>query len=221
MLSKIAAVVLVALAGIPASLIGDVIVSLGRQLLAGQRQALLTTGGVLAGGVIYRLVCRYSSDFWSTAHHELAHAFMATLVGGKPTRLLVDGASGRINWSVPRGPLSSGRSFLVLIAPYCFSPISVALALLLSVVPIRSDSFLVVTSICAGIGLAAPLLELHPGQRDLRQAGLVASVACSLWLWTSTATVLLAELAGHTGPSAVTQAYARVGASAARFLMSL
>jgi hypothetical protein len=220
-LSKAAAVTLVALAGIPAILVGEVLTRLGQQLAAGREPAILAACGILGGAIVYSMLSRHSGEFWSTTHHELAHACMATLVGGAPKRLLVDGASGHVNWSMSKGPLSAGRSFLVLIAPYCVSPISVCVTLLLLVVPTRTSGMLLAASICAGIGLAAPLLEVHPRQRDLRQAGFVMSIACSLWLWTSTLVVLLIALSSRTSAAAVADAYVRAGTSAAHFLMSL
>jgi hypothetical protein len=216
MLSKAAAVVLVVLAGIPAILVGDVLTRLAQQLIAGRHHAILATSGIVCGAIVYRTLCRYSGEFWSTTHHELAHACMVTLVGGAPKRLLVDGASGRVNWSLPKGPLAAGRSFLVQIAPYCVSPISVCVLLLLLVVPTRNNGVLLAASICAGVGLAAPILEVHLQQRDLRQAGIVTSIACSLWLWTSTFVVLLIALSSRTSAAAVADAYVRAGSSAAR-----
>lgn len=81
--------------------------------------------------------------------------------------------------------------------------------------------FLLAASVCAGVGLAAPIFEIHFKQRDLQRGGVVISTICSLWLWTSTAVVLLIELSTRTGVAAVAAAYRRACLSAAQFLTSM
>lgn len=133
--SNIAVILLVGIFGTPSILAYEELSRLIDLVIAGRHAALLTAGGVLGSGILYRVLCWYSDDFWSTAHHEIAHACIAMFVGGKPSRMLIDGAAGHLSWSVPSGRLSVGRRFLVLIAPYCLSPISVTLGVLLAIVP--------------------------------------------------------------------------------------
>lgn len=146
---------------------------------------------------------------------------MATLVGGKPARMLVNGAAGNVTWSMRRRPSSSAREFLVQLAPYCFSPVSVIVAVVLLLVPNRNGALLLFAALCAGVDLTAPLLELDPRQGDLRRGGTVISMACSLWLWASTVVLLVIELSNRATPSALMGAYVRAGAHIAEILSTL
>lgn len=189
-MSRGLSVVGIVLAGLPALMLPGAVLHLVQHALAGDpRSALVAAGLFIGAGACKGLV----PLFWRVLHHELAHAAAAVAVGVRPTSLHVSGSRGHVCF-VQSGSGGWARQFLIAIAPHAISPLTVVLACLAVTMPSTDPAVRAVLAGLSGAAIAAPVLEIHPGQADLQRYGVWPATAAALWLWAAGTALLVRAL---------------------------
>lgn len=128
--------------------------------------------GALGYTVLWLLVIRrIKLSFLSTLEHELTHCVFAWITGNRVTGLtahLNSGGAMRIKGT---------PNWLIALAPYFFPTVSVALLVASLVIDGRWQALVAgLVGVSVAYHIASTWQETHPGQSDLREAGLVFSV---------------------------------------------
>ncbi|MBZ5590538.1 MAG: hypothetical protein LAO05_18465 [Acidobacteriia bacterium] len=190
-MQHVVAVLVIALAGLPALLLPRVLDRLGLQVLNGVGRGCWLAAGLACGVAAFALLRRNATvRFLETLQHEIAHAVAALLLGGRPVSLAAYRGIGSTRVEL-RGPLVATRSFLVTVAPYWFSPVVLVPVAAALVMPGRGGLWLGLTACALGIGLAVPVSQISLAQPDLRRYAVVPPLAAAAWLWSALAVITL------------------------------
>jgi Peptidase M50B-like len=151
--------------------------------------------GVSAYGLVWLLAFRRARITWlATLVHELTHCLFALLTLNKVTGLRATFSRGGHMTFV------GTPNWLILLAPYFFPTVTVTLLLLRPVVA-SGHGLMLLSLVGASIAYHgfSTWTQIHPGQNDLRQAGLTFC-----WLLLPTLNLLVLSLVItwiHTGPA--------------------
>lgn len=136
-----------------------------------------TVRWVVCGAIAYLLAARLlrrtrrgqsAINLLMALEHELAHAFVVLLVGGRVDQLnAASNSTGHV--------LSTSRHWLVFIAPYVLPLAMIIPALLLAVGGHSHSMVLIFFGMAFAFHVHSSWLETHREQSDLRQVGFVAS----------------------------------------------
>jgi hypothetical protein len=199
---------LFALAGVPALLGPALLADVARAAIRGVDASVVVLAAIvvaLIGHVLGRRFAAYK--FLEVLHHESAHLVVSLLMLAPPSRLHTTPSAGYTDYQV-RGPFAHARGFLIASAPYWFSPLVLAAAVLVWVVEPYEALGKLGIALLGMWGLLLMVSKLGVDNSDIKRFGNAWPLLACSWVWAAEA-VLVVRMFEHWSLEVLVQTYQR------------